>query len=359
MRLPPLRSLVTRSGLCALALGCGLKSTEDPVCPEGIIAIVGAAQWSTLESAMGSIGPGSNIEVELCPGTFPSRTMISEPGGGWDRITIHGHPDGTILDGEGDGTVIDLEGNGIVELTDLTIRNGYAENGGGGYRGRGNQLLILDNVRFEGNQAPKDGGAIRILAEEEGSVVIEDGSSANVQFIDNHAGVNGGAISISGAEFASFSPGGWVFEGNSAGVHGGAVSVESGTLASMYGDFVATGNSAGVDGGALYLEAPSAPGLYLGRIDAIDNRAGGTGGGLRLGGQNAGDFTLASGDFQNNQAAAGAAISVAPGWSVNVAATSMSGNVPDDVDFGTDLYFASELGQAFYCQPDQGCVSAR
>jgi len=347
------------AGACGLSLACSGKSDDEAACPDGIIAIVGTAEWSTLEGAMGNVGPGADIEVELCPGRFDSRTAIFEPGGGWDRIIIRGHPDGTILDGEGQGSVIDLEGNGTVELRDLAIVNGYADNGGGGYRGRGNQLLILDNVRFEGNEAPKDGGAVRLFAEEDGSVLIEDGTSGNVRFVDNHAGGNGGAISLSGAVFGSFSPGSWVFEGNSAGVNGGAVSVEGGAEAGMFGDFVATGNAAGADGGAIYVDAPSAVGLSLGRIDASDNRAGGLGGVVRLARQNAGGLTVSSGQLDDNQAAAGAAFSMASGWSLNVSATAMSGNIPDDVEYGGETYGAAELGSTFTCQPDQGCVGGR
>lgn len=349
-----------RVGLLAVGLvGCSGKGAEEPACPEGIIAVVGAAQWSTLEGAMGSVGPGSEIEVDLCPGRFSSRTFVSEPGGGWDRIIIRGHPDGTILDGTGDGTVIDLEGDGTVELHDLTIMDGYADNGGGGYRGRGNQLLILDNVVFQGNQAPKDGGAVRMLAEDDGSVLIEDGASANVQFIDNHAGGNGGAVSLSGAGFASFSPGTWVFEGNSAGVHGGAASVESGDVLGLFGDLVATDNAAGSDGGVLYVDGPSAAGLALGRVDAANNRAGGNGGVIRLARQGAGDFNLASGELIGNQAAVGGALSVAVDWSVQVSATTMRDNIPDDVGYGGETYLATDLGTVFTCQPDAGCVGGR
>lgn|GEM_PF-4524890 len=348
-----------RHKMWALALGlvgCGSKSSEEGVCPEGIIALVGAAEWSTLEGAMGAIGPGAEVEVDLCPGTFDSNTHVVEPGAGWDRIIIRGHADGTVLDGGGNDSVLDLEGDGIVELHNLTIANGYADYGGGGYRGFGNQLLILDNVRFEGNQAPQAGGAVRMLAEEDGSASIEDGSSANVVFVDNHAGGNGGAVAVEGEGFASFSPGSWVFEGNSAGGDGGAVSVESGDVVGLFGDFVATGNAAGGDGGALFVSGPSASGLTLGRVDASGNRAGGSGGVVRLAKKDAGDFTLQSGDLQGNEAASGGGLSVAEGWSVNVASTTITGNTPDDVAYGSEGYVGADLGTEFSCQSGEGCL---
>jgi predicted outer membrane repeat protein len=345
--------------LLAVGPGCGGKSDGGSSCPEGIIAIVGAAEWSTLEGAMGTITPGSDVDVELCPGTFSSRTFVEEPGGGWGRIILRGHPDGTILDGGGDGTVLNLVGDGIIELRDLTLANGYAEVGGGGYRGRGNQLLILENVRFKGNEASADGGGVRLLAEEGGSVAIEDGGGSSVVFEDNHCGGNGGAVSVNGEGFASFSPGGWTFTGNSAGGNGGAVALEGSEVVGMFGDFVAEDNQAGGDGGALFVQAPTASGLTLGRVDATNNRAGPNGGVIRLAGSSTGDFTLASGAFSTNSASEGGAIAATNGWSLNVAGTTFADNSPDDVRYAGDSYRASELGSSFTCQPDEGCSPAR
>ena len=343
----------------SLAVGCGGKSDGESVCPEGIIAVVGSSEWSTLESAMGTIKPGSDVDVQLCPGTFASRTFVEEPGGGWGRIILRGHADGTVLDGGGEGTVLNLVGDGIIELRDLTLANGYAEVGGGGYRGRGNQLLILENVRFEGNEASADGGAIRLLAEEEGSGAIEDGGGSSVVFEDNHCGGNGGAISINGEGFASFSPGGWTFTGNSAGGNGGAVAVEGGDVVGMFGDFVAEDNQAAGDGGAVFIQGPSASGLTLGRVDASDNRAGTNGGVIRLAGGSTGDFTLASGDLSGNAASEGGAIAATNGWALTVSATDFADNAPDDIRYAGDSYRAGELGDSFTCQPDEGCSGAR
>ncbi len=347
-------------GLAAvLGTGCSSKSGEEAACPEGVVAIVGLAEWSSLEGAMGSVNPGDDIDVQLCPGTFDSRTHMAEPGGGWGRIVLRGHADGTVLDGGLAGSVLDFEGDGTVELRDLTIANGSSDAGGGGYRGRGNQLLILENVVFEGNQAAWDGGAIRMLAEDTGSVVVEDGGGGSVVFSDNHAGGTGGAISLSGDGFASFGPGGWVFDGNSSGGHGGAVSVQSADVVGIFGDFVAEGNQAGGDGGVLHVAGPNATGLTLGRVDAFDNRAGPSGGVIRLDGGSSGDLTLQSGDLQNNSADEGGAISATDGWSLNVAATSFSGNSPDDIRYAGDSFQASDLGTAFVCNPGAGCSGSR
>ena len=345
--------------LSAVGVGCGGKSDGDAACPEGIIAIVGSAQWSTLEAAMGTIKPGSDVDVQLCPGTFSSRTFVEEPGGGWGRIILRGHPDGTVLDGSGDGTVLHLVGDGIIELRDLTLANGYAEVGGGGYRGRGSQLLILENVRFRSNEAAADGGAVRLLAEEGGSVAIEDGGGASVVFEDNRCGGNGGALSLDGEGFASFSPGSWTFTGNSAGGNGGAVALEGSEVVGMFGDFVANNNEASGDGGALFIQAPNASGLMLGRVDAFDNRAGPYGGVIRLAGSSTGDLTLASGELSGNAASEGGAIAATNGWSLQVTATSFSDNTPDDVRFAGDSYRSSELGDSFTCRPDEGCSRTR
>ena len=136
------RSVLAVAAFFGVACG-GKSSSEDTGCPEGVVALVGLAEWSSLEGALGSAGSSGPTEIELCPGTFEVRTRLVKPGAGWDRIILRGHPDGTVLDGGGLGTVLDLEGNGTVELHQLTIQNGRADAGGGGYRGRGMQLLIL------------------------------------------------------------------------------------------------------------------------------------------------------------------------------------------------------------------------
>lgn len=340
--------------------GCGSKGSDgEPACPPDIIALVGAAEWSSLEGAIGSVSQGASVEVDLCPGTFDTRTAVVGIGAGWDRVVLRGHPDGTVLDGGGAGTVLDFEGNGIVELADLTIRGGYADAGGGGYRGRGNQTLILDGVRFEGNQAPADGGAVRLVSGPDGGVIVEDSGSASATFADNHAGGSGGAISLSGEGYAAFSPGGWQFDGNSAGVHGGAVSVESGDVLGVFGDFAAAGNVAGGDGGALYVDGRSGAGLFLGRVDAADNRAGDYGGVVRLAAGASGDLSIASGELSGNLAEGGGGLAVASGWAVSVATTAVQDNSPDDVRFEGDGYLGADLGDTFTCQPGAGCVSAR
>jgi hypothetical protein len=50
---------------------------------------------------------------------------------------------------------------------------------------------------------------------------------------------------------------------------------------------------------------------------------------------------------------------MASGWSLNVSATTMLGNIPDDVEYAGETYLSAELGSTFTCQPDQGCVGAR
>jgi len=352
------RSVLAVAAFFGVACG-GKSSSEDTGCPEGVVALVGLAEWSSLEGALGSAGSSGPTEIELCPGTFEVRTRLVKPGAGWDRIILRGHPDGTVLDGGGLGTVLDLEGNGTVELHQLTIQNGRADAGGGGYRGRGMQLLILDRVVFQHNEAPGAGAAIRLDDDGSGAVTLEDGGEGGSQFIDNHAGGNGGAISLESSEWASFSPGGWVFSGNSAGGHGGAVALDAADSVGMFGDLSAEGQQAGGDGGVLYIDAPSAPGLVLGGLEASDNRAGSEGGVVRLDGTSGADLSVQSATLSGNDAVRGGALSVGPGWSLQVAQTVMNDNSPDDLHYDGTAYSGEELGENFACSQDVGCEAAR
>lgn len=341
--------------LLGIGLGCSGKSSGEGVCPDGVISIVGSYEWTTIESAISARWADEEGEVQLCPGTFESRTLLSLLGDGSERIMLRGHPDGTVLNGNGEGPVFDITGDGVVELSDLTVTNGYADSGGGGYRGRGNQILILDNVRFEDNVAEEDGGAIRLYADDEGSVTLEDGGSGGTVFEGNQAGEDGGAIALYGEGFASFNPGTWTFTANTAGGRGGAVTLQSGATVSMFGDLVATGNQADDEGGVLFIGAASAPGMVLGRIDAVDNRAGAKGGVIRLADGGTGDLTISSGAIERNSALDGGALAATRGWSLAVASTSFVENAPQAVLYAGESYTADALGSAFACTADAGC----
>lgn len=345
--------------LPALSLACSDKgSTEQPVCPEDIVAVVDGLEWTDLSGALGSASQGRYLEVDVCPGTFPTAVEVDPPDNGWDRIVLRGHPDGSVLEGNGREPVLFFRGAGTVELIDLTITGGASPGGGGGYRGNGAQLLILDGVTFEGNQAAKSGGAVRMLGEGDEPVQLEDGGSGGTRFIDNHAGEAGGAVSLVSGSFAALSPGGWELDGNSAGTHGGALHVGSDQTVSFFGDVVATGNQAAERGGVLAVTAPDATGLVLGRVDATDNRAGTEGGVVSLAG-GAGDLTVQSGSIVGNTASGGGALAASNGYTVSASQIEALDNAPDDVLYAGESYLGAALGSAFVCAPDSGCVAAR
>ncbi|HCH65692.1 MAG: hypothetical protein CL927_01530 [Deltaproteobacteria bacterium] len=359
----PVGMVATRMGLMvSLGAGCGAKSAEEGVCPEGVIAIVGTGEWVTLESAIAAreslSSADPDAEIELCPGTFESRTLVEGSGEGFGRIKLRGHPDGTVLDGDGAGTVLTFIGDGVVELSDLTITNGYADAGGGGYRGQGSQTLILDQVRFQNNEAPIDGGAVRMYADDGGSVAIEDAGGGGAVFEDNRAGGDGGAIALYGEGFATFNPGTWTLNTNVAGGRGGAVVLQSAASVGMFGDFIATGNEAGDEGGVVFVQGTNSAGMVLGRVDAFDNRAAGKGGVIRLADGGSGDLALSSGDIQGNVASGGGAIAATRGWSVTVSGTAFSNNEPEDVLYAGERYNAHTLAGAFVCTADAGCSNA-
>lgn len=340
-----------------MACGGGSSSKEEG-CPEGVVVRVGAAEWSDLSGAFVNLDEGGAITLDLCPGTFEANVVVDVPGAGWDRVILQGHPDGTILDGNGQGSVIEFRGHGTVELRDLTLQGGIAEEGGG-YLGRGMQLLILDNVQFVGNVAAGAGGALRLVGGVGEPVTLEDAGLGGTSFEENEAGTDGGAVSLESPEGVSFRPGGWTFSANTAGDDGGAVHLAGGGPASGFGDLSALNNQAGRKGGVLAISGANGAQFSFGRIDASDNAAEQGGGVVHLDASANGSFALGSGTLASNRGAQGSVLQAAGGWTVAVSGISLEENDPSFVVYDDVDYREAELGTSFLCAAPAGCAPAR
>ena len=343
----------------SLLVGCGGgSSAKDGACPDGVVVLVGAAEWSDLSGAFANLDEGGAITLDLCPGTFDANVVVDIPGAGWDRIILHGHEDGTVLDGKGQGSVLTFRGHGAVELHNLTLQGGAAEEGGG-YFGRGMQLVILDNVQFLENEAAGAGGALRLVGAVGEPVALEDAGLGGATFRDNTAGTDGGAVALSSPDGITFRPGGWVFSANTADGDGGAVSLAGEGPASSFGDFTAVDNEAARDGAVLAISGVNGADLQLGQIDAANNTAGGDGGVVSLDASASGTFTLGSGTIADNHASAGSVLDAAGGWSVAVSGVTLDDNDPDIVVYDNVTYTEADVGANFQCAAPAGCAPAR
>lgn len=156
-------------------------------------------------------------EIVIAPGTYnESLLLISK------SITIrssHG-PEVTAIDADGLGlpvAVILLGSTDGPNFDGLTIRNGWAEYGGGVHVGQSSPTF--SNCVFEFNTAVRSGGAI--FAEDEARLFM-----VGCTFVENHAlNTKGGAIAF-WSSFATIV--GSHFESNTSWSGGGAISTHSG-----------------------------------------------------------------------------------------------------------------------------------
>ena len=128
-----------------------------------------------------------------------------------------------------------------VTLHGLTIRDGFALDGGAIVVGVGDQLT-LSNTTVSDNTASDSGGAIWT---DTGSNLLLDGSTVS----GNHASGDGGGVYIGGR--ATIGVSNSTLANNSAGDAGGAIYGYSFNTVNLVNATV-TGNSAGGDGGGLY-----------------------------------------------------------------------------------------------------------
>ncbi len=227
------------------------------------------SDWTGLFATGTSTSPVT-IEIEeggqlnVCPGTW----YVSVEVDGGLSVGIEG-PEGsasTILDGAGQVRVLSLGGSsGAYDLGGLTVRNGYAADGGGLRTSDGYSTFSLHDMVFEDNEAFDEGGAAYLGNQTD--VYELDG----VTFSRNSAGNRGGAICIGcgGGGYSTLVLDGVIFEDNSANY--------GGVLYTLYdvdivaNDVSASGNDATAGGGVFAIANTSS--LVLDNSELFDNEA--------------------------------------------------------------------------------------
>ena len=149
-----------------------------------------------------------------------------------------------------DGTTITIDGgrSRTAEFTGNVTANGA----GGALALEQGCTVNIQNVRFTGNQAAKDGGAISFAdqpEQEQDSFTV-----TNAVFTSNTASGDGGAVFIGDKVNMTFSSS--IFNSNTAAKDGGAVYIdENGAV--MFRNSTFTSNKAADEGGALYASKTS------------------------------------------------------------------------------------------------------
>ncbi|MBE6367102.1 MAG: hypothetical protein E7052_04240 [Lentisphaerae bacterium] len=203
-----------------------VTTTEDVVdANDGVISLREAIAYA--EST-----DGADKITFAVDGTFYFNSEIAIA----TNITIVGNgTDKTIFDGQSSSRFFNAGSDAEVEISSITMQNGYSSDRKGALVNLGTMKLY--GCSFDGNRSSTYVGAVR----NEGAMTIE-----NCTFTGNISGWGDGAVS--NAECAAMTILNSVFTGNSAKADGGAVT-NGGTL-TIAGSLLAN-NTAGTGGGAI------------------------------------------------------------------------------------------------------------
>jgi predicted outer membrane repeat protein len=205
------------------------------------------SQWGTITKAITCSTDSNNVTIHLDEGTFRgvgnTKVEINKAHnsqGGAINIVGKGY-NKTIIDGDSVSYIFDIKTDSIVNLINLTIRNG--KNNNGGAIANAGTLTIVDSI-FEFNNATSNGGAIVHTA---GTLTIVDSI-----FGFNNAKSGGGAIRSTNGHISIFNS---IFNNNYADGSGGAI--YSGNTGFNIDKSNFTNNSAYNGAGALSMASPS------------------------------------------------------------------------------------------------------
>jgi len=180
----------------------------SPTGNDGQDCLSPATACTTIQSTIGRSLQGDLIHV--LPGTYQQNITIDRD------ITIFGsNKEETIIDGSASGSVFTV-GKFDVKLSNLTIRNGSANSGGGVFN---EGKLIIENVILTSNQASQDGGGLFNSYE-------ADLLAVNSHIFLNEAQHDGGGAMLQGhAVFSSTE-----IDENTAGSNGGGIFTHGGDI---------------------------------------------------------------------------------------------------------------------------------
>lgn len=183
--------------------GCcrGLRKDATGRCAQRCDVCASGCAFTSVQAAINDAAPGATLT--LCAGTFTETIVIAK------NLTLIGAGDGagagnTILDGASSGgSAVRVEEDTIVTLQNLRLTGGNNSNAGGGIFNSG--TLELTGCTVSTNTALLiNGGGIR--NSDLGTVTLKATSVTG-----NHAAIDGGGISNSGAIICS---GGSTVSGN-------------------------------------------------------------------------------------------------------------------------------------------------
>ncbi len=167
------------------------------------------------------------------------------------------------------------------QVVDVLIHDNRAEDDGGGIFVREGSAGLFERIRFVGNEAGRDGGAVF------GSTSADRWSLC--EFIDNIAGHDGGGL------HAASLTGDWLdFRGNRAGRHGGAAYLLADVILN---NSLVVRNDALDAGGGLYAQAP--PLRLTGATIAL-NTSSDSGGGVHIASEGGSDSLIVNSIVHGN-----------------------------------------------------------
>lgn len=311
------------------------------------------AEFVDIQDAVDAAGPGD--EVVVGPGAYSGSITINKP----VVVRSSAGPEETILIGNSDGPVVRIEsdtGPGGT-LSGFTVTGGNGHNGGGLFLS--GDVAVID-CTVSGNTAQNGGGAFLMgapllsgvmfdanTAHTGGAVFLGPDADAlldNCGFTGNSAHLGGAVFVGPGRTSGTFAlVGAGAFEANTAEQGGGVMAAMSGFEIDQ-SSF--RGNVAWDEGGAVRL-VESTPSTATGTHFTL-NESDGRGGAFRLTGSS--DLLVGGCEIDQNHADdAGGGFDVEPGSTLSVAASSLWGNAPADIEGEW-----ADLGENSFEQP-QSC----
>ena len=254
--------------------------------------------WSALNDAIDDAGDGATIVLDA---------DITSSGGKNDRIKINkkdnltidlnGHTvDRALTDDHSNGHAFEISGSSDVTIKSTgekaLVKGGYAENGGAVNIHDGS-TASFDNIKFDGNKASSDGGAIYTRG------VL---NMTNCIISNNSADDTGGAIYVT--DDGAFDLDGVTITMNTAKDDGGAIRAHLDDTSYIKNSAITKNKSKKGDGGAISLDADGEL-LVILDSEISENEASGKGGAIE---HSNGQIDIDRTVFSQNMAGKGGAI---------------------------------------------------
>lgn len=225
MKTPCLGTLIGGLSLVAGQTSPGVAqqctSSSEPSAPSVVTGTAGALQLAQAVNCSG----GTFSVAWVGSATVEEAIHVRE---GTSLNVTAWSGDLAVADGTSEAALFRVDEGGTLHLSDLTLTNGRAENGGGAVLAV-NTTVTLNSCTFLDNAADFGGGLLLF-----GSELVAD----DVNFVGNSAGLHGGAMYAVGSQITL---GGSVYmKGNSAGFNGGAVYAEASQITLERSDFIET-----------------------------------------------------------------------------------------------------------------------